>query len=99
MSKVDLAGEDFVKVINDVQANSIQSIFGQSRKKREAKGSSYNREIRQEQASLKDLESASRDLSSGATRKESETRYEVHHRQKRDQLCKYIFIFGNTHRV
>ena len=90
LSKVELAGEDFVKVINDVQAFSKQSIFGESRKKREVKKRSYKRKIKKEQASLKNLKSANRGLSSAETRKESETRYEVHHRQKRDQLCKYI---------
>ena len=59
LSKVELAGEDFANVINDIQASSDQSIFGETRKKREGKGSSYNRKIKNEQAILMTLESAS----------------------------------------
>ena len=102
MSKVELAGEDFANVINDIQASSNQSIFGETRKKREVEGSSYKRKLKKKQTILKNLQSASGELSSAETRKESETHYnsnvnpyEVHHRQKRDHLCKDINIFGN----
>ena len=103
-SKVELAGEDFVKIINDIQASSNQSIFGKNRKKREVKGSRYNREISREQTIFKNVQSASWELTSGETRKESGTHYnsrpnvnpyKVHRQQKRDHLCKYIDTFGN----